>query len=217
MFDRVLITSGPTVEPIDPVRYVSNRSSGKTGYHIAGEAKKRQVRDIIFITGPTCHVPSGVRYFQVETAMEMRTRVFESIEYVDVIVMAAAVCDYRPQTYFPHKIKKSSDTQSLELERNPDILLEIGVKKRDNQILVGFAAETDEIFENGKRKLAEKNMDLLVLNQISLSNPAFNTDTNEVYFMTSGDIKKLPKMKKEEIAFRIWDKIEDIYREKTNQ
>lgn len=214
MFERVLITSGPTVEPIDPVRYISNRSSGKTGFHIAREAYERRIKEIVFITGPTCHIPSRVRCIQVETAMEMRTKVFENLENVNVIIMAAAVCDYKIQTYFPHKIKKNSETISLDLEKNPDILLEIGIKKKDNQILVGFAAETDDIFENGKRKLTEKNMDLLVLNEISLSNPAFNVDTNEVYFLTSEEIKKLPRMKKQEIAVNIWDKIEEIARKK---
>ncbi|MCK4835378.1 MAG: hypothetical protein KAT17_02010 [Candidatus Aminicenantes bacterium] len=214
MFDRVLITSGPTVEPIDPVRYISNRSSGKTGFHIANEAKKRNISEIIFITGPTCYLPSEVRCIKVETAMEMRARVFENIENVSVVIMVAAVSDYKTPTYFPHKIKKNSEKMTLELEKNPDILLEIGIKKKDNQILVGFAAETENIFENGKRKLAEKNMDLLVLNEISKSNPGFNVDTNEVYFLTPGEIKKLPRMNKSDIAVNVWDKIFDIARDK---
>ncbi|MCP5102842.1 MAG: phosphopantothenoylcysteine decarboxylase, partial [bacterium] len=125
-FKRVIITSGPTVEPIDPVRYITNRSSGKTGFHLANEAKKRGIPEIIFITGPTRHIPGGVTVISIETALEMRDRLSKYRQDADVIIMAAAVGDYRVANYSTGKIKKNDDTLVLELVRNPDLLMEAG-------------------------------------------------------------------------------------------
>ena len=122
MFKKVIITSGPTLEPIDPVRFISNRSSGKTGFHLAREAKGRGVGQIVFITGPTFFLPPGVDLIQVETAREMQAAINEHFSQADVVIMAAAVSDYRSAEYFPDKLKKNSDKITLELIKNPDIL-----------------------------------------------------------------------------------------------
>lgn len=211
MFERVIIASGPTVEPIDPVRFISNRSSGKTGFHLANEAKKREIQEIIFITGPTNYIPSDVKVIQVETAQSMRDRILNYFDKAKVIVMAAAVSDYRSAEYFSEKIKKGDDRIYLELVKNPDIIKEIGEKKSDDQILVGFAAETSNIFENAREKFERKNLDLLVLNEISKENPVFNEDSNQVFFITKKETIKLDKMKKSAIAALIWDEIFKIY------
>lgn len=214
MFERVIIASGPTVEPIDPVRFISNRSSGKTGFHLANEAKKREIQEIIFITGPTNYIPSDVKVVQVETAQSMRDRILNYFDKAKVIVMAAAVSDYRSAEYFSEKIKKGDDRIYLELVKNPDIIKEIGEKKSDDQILVGFAAETSNIFENAREKFERKNLDLLVLNEISKENPVFNEDSNQVFFITKKETIKLDKMKKSAIAALIWDEIFKIYNQK---
>ena len=211
MFERVIIASGPTVEPIDPVRFISNRSSGKTGFHLANEAKKREIQEIIFITGPTNYIPSDVKVVQVETAQSMRDRILNYFDEAKVILMAAAVSDYRSAEYRSEKIKKEDDRIYLELVKNPDIIKEIGEKKFDDQILVGFAAETSNIFENAREKFERKNLDLLVLNEISKENPVFNEDSNQVFFITKKETIKLDKMKKSAIAALIWDEIFKIH------
>lgn len=217
MFKKAVITSGPTIEPIDPVRYISNRSSGKTGYYIATEALKRNLDEVVFITGPTRLLPIGCRCIEIETALEMRSRVMEHVTDADIIIMAAAVSDYRAKRMLTQKIKKDAEEMQLELIKNPDILLEVGKQKRKNQLLVGFAAETSHIFVNAKRKMTEKNLDLLVLNHISESNPAFDVDTNLVYFMTPLNIEELPVLRKNEIAVKLWDKIVETWTAKTGK
>jgi phosphopantothenoylcysteine decarboxylase/phosphopantothenate--cysteine ligase len=210
VFKKIIITSGPTLEPIDPVRFISNRSSGKTGYHLAMEAKARGIGPIIFITGPTFFMPSGVTLLQVETAQEMHAAIDEHFRQADVVIMAAAVSDYRSLKYYPDKLKKNSEKIILELVKTPDILLELGRHKRKNQILVGFAAETEDIFVNAQKKLLNKNLDLLVLNEISQSNPAFGSEENQVYLLRPDVIKKIEKMNKAQVAARIWDEILDL-------
>lgn len=205
MFKKIVITSGPTLEPIDPVRFISNRSSGKTGYHLAMEARMRGMGPIIFITGPTFYLPAQVEVIQVETAQEMRAAIGCHFRQAEVIIMAAAVSDYRSVKYYPEKLKKNSDRMTLELVKNPDILLELGQHKRKNQILVGFAAETEDIFRNAQEKLVAKNLDLLVLNEISETNPAFGCEENQVYLVRSDGVRKLEKMNKAHIAAVIWD------------
>lgn len=214
MFKQVVITSGPTIEPIDPVRFISNRSSGKTGYYLALEAIARDCEKVSFITGPTSFIPAKVNLVQVETTLEMRAKVLKQFNAADVVIMAAAVCDYKSHKYYPEKIKSSKGDVSLKLVKNPDILMELGRKKKGNQILVGFAAETDNIFENAEEKFASKNLDLLVLNQISDENPAFDVDYNQVYFLTGNGIKKFDKMKKPQVAHHIWEEIVRIARDK---
>ncbi len=207
MFKKILITSGPTLEPIDPVRFISNRSSGKTGFHLAMEARERGLGPITFITGPTFYLPTQTEIIQVETAQEMRGAVGEHFRSADVIVMAAAVGDYRSLKYYPEKMKKSGERITLELVKNPDILLELGHLKRKNQILVGFAAETEDIFANAQKKLLAKNLDLLVLNEISEANPAFGSDENQVYLVRPDGVQRLEKSSKAHIATLIWDDI----------
>jgi phosphopantothenoylcysteine decarboxylase / phosphopantothenate---cysteine ligase len=207
VFKKIIITSGPTLEPIDPVRFISNRSSGKTGYHLAMEAKTRGIGPIVFITGPTFFLPGGVDLIQVETAQEMHAAIDEHFSQADVVIMAAAVSDYRSLKYYPDKLKKNSEKIILELVETPDILLELGRRKRKNQILVGFAAETEDIFVNAQKKLLNKNLDLLVLNEISPSNPAFGSEENQVYLLRPDAIKKVEKTSKSHIAALIWDEI----------
>jgi phosphopantothenoylcysteine decarboxylase / phosphopantothenate---cysteine ligase len=207
MFKRVIITSGPTIEPIDPVRYLSNRSSGKSGVHLATEAVKRGIAEIIFITGPTCFPPLDVTLIFIETALEMKTQLLRYENDAEVIIMAAAVSDYRVVKYSSQKIKKNKDNLTLHLEKNPDILFELGQKKRPHQVLVGYAAETHNIIEHAWKKFEMKNLDLLILNEVSPENPAFNTQENQVYFFTSEGMQKLEKMEKSALAARIWDEV----------
>lgn len=213
MFERVVIVSGPTVEPIDPVRFISNRSSGKSGLRLAEEAQKRDIREIVFITGPTCFMPADVTVVPVETALDMREELHRYGEAADVIIMAAAVSDYRVERYSEEKIKKDSDTLTLRLVKNPDLLFEWGRRKKDGQVLVGYAAETHNIFEHAREKFKRKNLDLLVLNEISGRNPVFGTEENQVWFVTAGGIRKLEAMEKSTLAAHIWDEIYRIKKE----
>jgi phosphopantothenoylcysteine decarboxylase/phosphopantothenate--cysteine ligase len=210
MFNRVIIASGPTVEPIDPVRFISNRSSGKTGFHLAKEAKKRQIGEVVFITGPSCYRPDGVEVIPVETAEQMREAVWRYFDRADVTIMAAAVCDYRAARYYPQKIKKGVDKLVLELTKNPDILQELGQKKSGRQLLVGFAAETDRVLEHARQKFRQKNLDLLVLNRVSPENPAFGDVQNKVFLLTDEGSREVEKMEKQALAALIWDEIFDL-------
>lgn len=207
MFNRILITSGPTIEPIDPVRYLSNRSSGKTGFHLAAEALRRGLGPVVFISGPTAFIPEQVEVIRVESAQEMRAAVNLHARQADVIIMAAAVSDYRSLKYYPDKMKKSGERLTLALVKNPDILLELGRDKRPGQVLVGFAAETEDIFVNAQKKLLAKNLDLLVLNEISAANPAFGRDENQVYLVRRDGVRRLETMSKALVAAQIWDEI----------
>ena len=209
MFKRVIITSGPTIEPIDPVRFISNRSSGKSGFHLAEEAKKRGIPEIIFITGPTCYLPGGVSLVPVETALEMQAQLKRYSDDADVIIMSAAVGDYRPVEFSPQKIKKDHEHLTLSLVKNPDLLYELGQRKRPGQILVGYAAESHDIFRHAREKFMRKNLDLLVLNEISSENPAFGVEENQVYFFTGEGMRKLDKMEKSALAAQIWDAVDD--------
>ncbi len=213
MDTKIIITSGPTVEPIDPVRFLSNRSSGKTGFYIAEEAKKREIGDIIFITGPTRYIPDGIKVVNIETALEMKEKVLKYYGKSDIVIMAAAVSDFSSAKIYPEKIKKTRKDFILKLVKNPDILLELGEKK-EKQILVGFAVETENMFENAQKKFGEKNLDLLVLNEISEKNRAFDVDDNQIYFISKSGIKKNERMKKWEIASILWDEIENIIKKK---
>jgi phosphopantothenoylcysteine decarboxylase/phosphopantothenate--cysteine ligase len=209
MIENVIITSGPTIEPIDPVRFISNRSSGKTGFHIANEANARGIKNINFITGPTNFIPEKVNVINVERAIEMREEVLKLYGIADVLIMAAAVSDYSSAKYYSEKLKREQNKFSLKLVKNPDILLELGEKKK-NQLLIGFAVETENIFENAQKKLVRKNLDLIVLNEVSEKNRAFDVDENQVYFITSKEMKKFEKMKKKDIAVKLWDEIERL-------
>ena len=205
--DTVLVTAGPTEEDLDPVRFLSNHSSGKMGYALARAARRRGA-DVILVSGPTSlPPPANVKLVPVRSAREMREAVFHHLEKASVLLMAAAVSDYRPQQTATQKVKKTSISPVLELERNPDILLEAG-KTKGNRIFVGFAAETQNLLKNAKEKLAKKNLDLIVANDVSLPGAGFRVDTNIVKIIgRSGKVDKLPLMSKEDLADRILERI----------
>lgn len=204
--ENILITAGPTREELDPVRYISNHSSGKMGYAIAVAARRRGAR-VTLVTGPTCLAePFGVETVQVISALEMRQAVMDKVSGSTIIIKAAAVADYRPASRADLKIKKSAECLTLELEKNPDILGELGAIKGE-KILVGFAAETEDLIGNAGKKLTEKNLDMVVANDISLEGAGFNVDTNIVKLLfRDGKVEDLPLMGKLELAHIILDR-----------
>lgn len=203
----VVITAGPTREKIDPVRFISNHSSGKMGYALAEQAKK-QGADVILISGPvSLPNPAGVKVVNVESAAEMYDSVFSYFPTAAVVIKTAAVADYRPKHPHDHKVKKQPGEISIELERTKDILLELGTQKQ-NQILVGFAAETDHIAEYARKKLYAKNADMIVANNVKAEGAGFGTDTNIVtLFKRNGEVSELPLMSKQAVAERIIEEI----------
>jgi phosphopantothenoylcysteine decarboxylase/phosphopantothenate--cysteine ligase len=204
---RVLVTAGGTREPIDPVRYISNRSSGKMGYALAETAANRGA-GVYLVSAPTrLEPPAGVKLINVETAAQMHRAVMELYPRVDVVVKAAAVADYRPRVVSEHKIKKKEAGLVLELEKNPDILRELG-RQKQHQLLVGFAAETEDLIDNAREKLINKNLDMLVANDVTMAGAGFGSDTNIAKLLfPDGRIKSLPMMDKLELSDRIWDEI----------
>lgn len=197
---RILITAGPTRELIDPVRYITNRSSGKMGYALAQCASRRGAM-VTLVSGPTnLDKPQGVDFISVETAQEMFSVIKEIFEQQDIIIKSAAVADYRPQNYHPLKIKKSDDDLQIRLERNPDILSFLG-KNKGNKVLVGFAAETNDLKENAQKKLVNKNVDIIVANDVTAHNAGFGSNTNKVtLYYRDGSEKDVPLLTKEKIA-----------------
>jgi phosphopantothenoylcysteine decarboxylase/phosphopantothenate--cysteine ligase len=210
---RFLVTAGPTVEPIDPVRYMTNWSSGKMGYAIAKAARDRG-GDVTLISGPT-HLPPphGVEFYQIKTTEEMRQAVLERSHTSNVVIKAAAPLDYRPKTIAEHKIKKLAEVETLGLERTPDILAELGASKNEHGlILVGFAAETQDLEHHAAEKVKKKNLDMIVANDVSRSDAGFATDTNLVKIIDrEGTIEELPLMSKEEVANRILDRVKILW------
>lgn len=206
---RVLVTAGPTTEAIDPVRYISNRSSGKMGYAVATRAAERGA-EVLLVSGPTAlQPPDGVRFVQVESACQMREAVLAEYAACDVVIMAAAVADYRVAEPADHKIKKTGDNQemTLRLLRNPDILQELGEAKQQ-QFLVGFAAETHNLEEYAKGKLAAKHADLLVANDVSRADAGFDVDTNQIIiFAADGGRQTYPLTTKLAAADYILDAV----------
>lgn len=204
---RVVVTAGPTREYLDPVRFISNRSSGKMGYAIA-EAAHRRGAEVVLISGPaTVKPPAGIETRYVETALEMRDAVLELFEQSDIVVMAAAVADYRPLEFTPHKIKKTTDQLTLPLQKNPDIAQELGRRKK-GQITVGFAAETTDLLEHAQKKRIEKNLDLIVANDVSAEGAGFEGDTNIVTLLDgAGNCEQLPLLSKREVADIILDRV----------
>ena len=204
---RVMVTAGPTVEPIDPVRYISNRSSGKTGYAIARAAALRGA-DVTLVSGPvSLPAPEGVRVVQVRTAHEMLEAAEEAFRDADIAVFAAAVADMRPRAVSDRKLKKSLDGDELgaiELVENPDILATLAARK-DRQVVVGFAAETNDVVPNAEAKLAAKRADFVVANQVG-EGMAFGTDDNAVWFVDAEEVEELPRMPKSRLADEILDK-----------
>lgn len=215
---NVLVTAGPTREPIDPVRFVSNRSSGKMGYAIAERAHQRGAR-VTLVTGPTSlPSPAGVRVVYVETAEEMMHVCMEHFEGSQLFVSAAAVADYTPQHVEHNKIKKSPETQELVLafRRTPDIVATLAQRKRPGQVVVGFAAETEELLTNARRKLGEKRLDLIVANDVTQPGAGFETNTNRVTLLwPDGRQQTLPLLPKTEVANCILTAVRPLLARKT--
>ncbi|MFW6011725.1 MAG: bifunctional phosphopantothenoylcysteine decarboxylase/phosphopantothenate--cysteine ligase CoaBC [Desulfosalsimonas sp.] len=208
---KVVITAGPTREPMDPVRFISNPSSGKMGYALAKAAAGRGAH-VILVSGPTClDQPEGVRRVQVTTAREMADAVFAESDDADVIIKAAAVSDYRPVSAAPHKVKKGEEDLTVELARTTDILAELGGRKKEGQILVGFAAETRDLEKHATAKLASKNLDLIAANLVGGEDSGFGADTNLVrLFYKNGNPEELSLMSKDEAAHIILDRIAEL-------
>jgi len=205
--ETVLVTAGPTCEDIDPVRYITNRSSGKMGYAVAEAAARRGAR-VVLISGPTSlDAPAGVERVNVRTALEMQQAVRQHFGKASVGIFAAAVADYRPAEPVSQKIKRSKDVLEIRLESNPDILASVAAEK-GARLVVGFAAETDRIAENARKKLTAKNADLIVANDVTAEGAGFDLDTNVVtLFARDGRDLLLPKMTKSEVAGRILDEV----------
>ncbi len=205
--EKVLVTAGPTREPLDPARFISNRSSGKMGYALARSAFRRGA-EVTLISGPTTlPCPYGVIRKNVISARQMRDAVFQEFDKSSIIIKSAAVCDFRPAEEYNQKVKKDKAELSLDLLHNPDILNEIGMKRNNKQIVVGFAAESENIQEEGRKKLLKKKLDLIAVNDISKETSGFEVDTNKVYLIDSNNTKELPLTSKIKTADMIWDHI----------
>lgn len=204
---NVLVTAGPTQESIDPVRFISNPSSGKMGFAIARAAEQRGAK-VTLISGPiNLPDPLGVHTIRVRSAQEMAEAVFENMEDTHVIVKTAAVSDYRPKEQARQKIKKQKDEMVLTLQKNPDILKELGRRKK-GQVLVGFAAETEDLERNAGKKLEEKDLDIIAGNLVGHPSSGFGTDTNKVtLFFRNGTKESLPEMEKDAVAHIILDRV----------
>ena len=205
----ILVTAGGTQESIDPVRYIGNRSSGKMGYAIAEQAVRMGAK-VILVSAPTSlPIPSGVDFISVDSAVSMQEAVEARYNDVNVVIMAAAVSDFRVLHKAEQKIKKM-ESMTIELVKNPDILQGLGSKK-SHQVLVGFAAETEHVIKYGQDKVAKKNLDMLVANDVSKSNAGFNVDTNEGYFLyPDKEPKEMPNMKKSDLARHILREVIDL-------
>ena len=205
--ESILVTAGPTFEPIDPVRFIGNRSSGKMGYAIAEAAIRRGAR-VTLVSGPTAINPPAVAEFvPVETTEQMRNAVLVRFPDASVVIKAAAVADYRPRQIAPEKIKRAGNSLTLELEPTADILAELGAQRFEKQILVGFAAETENVIENARRKLAAKHIDAIVVNDVSKPGIGFNSDRNAVTIITAEDSLQVAESSKLEVAQRVLDAV----------
>jgi phosphopantothenoylcysteine decarboxylase/phosphopantothenate--cysteine ligase len=208
----VVVTAGPTREAVDPVRFIGNRSSGRMGYALAGAARARGAR-VVLVSGPTeLTPPAGVEVIRVTTAAEMRDAVVPRAAQADVIILAAAVADYTPSDAAPGKIHQESDTLTLTLVRTPDILAELGRQRagEGRPMLVGFAAETDDVVAGARRKQREKGIDLVVANDVSRTDIGFEVDANEVTLVTPSGEETLPRQAKSAIALQIVQRIETL-------
>ena len=207
---NILVTAGPTVERIDPVRYITNRSTGKMGYAIAAAAAARGAR-VTLVSGPTrLECPAGVERVDVESSAQLCEAVLARGDAADAVIQAAAPADFRPKTYSAHKIKKTGEGMALELEATTDIAAELGRRKRAGQVLVAFAAETDDVLENAARKLEKKNCDMIVANDVSRSDAGFGVDTNVITLIRHSGAQTLPKMTKRAAADAILDSVKEM-------
>ncbi|MCI8409741.1 MAG: bifunctional phosphopantothenoylcysteine decarboxylase/phosphopantothenate--cysteine ligase CoaBC [Lachnospiraceae bacterium] len=204
---KILITAGPTREAIDPVRFISNHSTGKMGYALARQAMLRGA-DVTLVTGPTTLTPPPfVEVVSVESAKDMFEEVITLAANQDIIIKSAAVADYKPSSVATEKIKKKEDTSVMELVRTQDILSHLGANKKDGQILCGFSMETENLIENSRKKLEKKHADMIVANNLQESGAGFGTDTNVVTIITKEDTIELPILSKDEVANRILNKL----------
>jgi phosphopantothenoylcysteine decarboxylase/phosphopantothenate--cysteine ligase len=208
--EHILITAGPTQEPFDPVRYITNHSSGKMGYALAVMARRRGAA-VTLISGPTeLPAPHGVRFVSVQTALAMRDSVLEHLKEATVVIKAAAVSDYRPTVRRATKIKKSAERMTVRLERNPDIIAEVG-KRKGSRIVVGFAMESDHLLKNARAKLMNKRMDLIVANDLTTPGAGFRTDTNVIRILErGGGDETFPLMDKLDAAGVILDRVKKV-------
>ncbi|MDD3813805.1 MAG: bifunctional phosphopantothenoylcysteine decarboxylase/phosphopantothenate--cysteine ligase CoaBC [Desulfocapsaceae bacterium] len=216
--EKILVTAGPTREPLDPARFLSNRSSGKMGYSLARTARRRGA-EVTLITGPTALAcPPGVRCVEIETAREMHEAVLAHCRQASVIVKAAAVSDFRPATPFAEKVKKEQADLQLSLEQTTDILKELGkLKKKAGFLLVGFAAESHNHVAEGEKKLKKKNLDLIAINDIGSVDTGFAADTNQVTLLDQDGISPLPLVSKEQTADLIWDHVVRLLAKKNKE
>ena len=208
---KVLVTAAGTREPIDPVRFVGNRSSGKMGYAIAQAAAQRGA-EVLLVTGPSAlEIPPNVNGVKVESTNEMLEACMEAYEKMDVVIKAAAVADYRPRDVADQKIKKKTDDAlTVVMDKNPDILKELGARKA-HQILVGFAAETQNLLDNAREKIVKKNLDMIVANDVTAAGAGFNSDTNIVKFLFSnGEVRSLEQMAKTQVANILLDTVMEL-------
>jgi phosphopantothenoylcysteine decarboxylase/phosphopantothenate--cysteine ligase len=208
---RILVTAGGTHEPLDPVRFIGNRSSGKMGYAVA-EAVRDRGAEVILVSGPTAlKKPQGVTFVSVETTQDMYDAVMDTFPTVDIVIKAAAVADYRPKQIAAQKIKKNDSEFTVVLEKNPDILLNLGKAKQAGQILVGFAAETNDLIKHAKQKIEKKNLDMIVANDVTVKGAGFNVDTNIVKLIhADGRIEECQQMTKREVAEIILNKVVEM-------
>ena len=212
---RIMISAGPTIEAIDPVRYITNRSSGKMGYAIAKRAVARGAQ-VTLVSGKTdLEVPEGLaKFISIESADDLYENLIREFDYNDVVIQSAAVADYKPKSYSDKKIKKKDSDLSIELCRNKDIAQELGKIKGD-KVLVGFAAETNDVLENAAKKVKKKNLDFIVANDLTMQGAGFSTETNIVKIIEAdGSIKEYPKLLKSEVGDIILDKVRDILENK---
>lgn len=207
---KVLVTAGGTIEPLDPIRFIANHSSGRQGYAIAAEAVARGAQVVLVSGQAAVEPPAGLaKFVKIDTTHQMREAVLADFDDADIIIKAAAVADYRPKTVAANKIKKTDDDFVIELERNPDILKELGGLKKPNQVLVGFAAETQNLLQYAQSKLEKKNLDLIVANDVSKPGAGFQGDTNIIKILSrDGSIEELPLMTKRELSAIIMDRAE---------
>lgn len=207
---NILVTAGPTVERIDPVRYITNRSTGKMGYAIAEAAAKRGA-SVTLVSGPTrLEAPAGVQRVSIESSAQLCEAVLARGNENDIVIQAAAPADFRPKHMAAQKIKKTGENMQLELEATTDIAAELGRRKHAGQILVAFAAETNDVLENARRKLEKKNADLIVANDVSRSDAGFGVDTNIITLISRSDVRPLEKMSKREAADAILSRIQEL-------
>ena len=207
---KVLVTAGPTVERIDPVRYITNRSTGKMGYAIAEAARDRGAQ-VVLVSGPVnLDRPAGVERVSIESSADLCEAVLDRGDWADVVIQAAAPADFRPAHMSDRKIKKTGAGMALELENTTDIAAELGKRKREGQVLVAFAAETDDMLENAKSKLVKKNADMVVANDVSRKDAGFGVDTNAVTLITAQNTRTLPLQSKRAVADGILDRVAEL-------